>query len=123
MIRVTAGRFDATDVFLKKLKKGIDRKILMKYGEMGVKALENATPIRSGKTAHSWSYEIVPTSTGCSLVWNNSNINKGMNVAILIQYGHGTRSGTYVEGIDYINPAMKPVFNSMATELGKEVFR
>lgn len=97
------------------------RKILNDYGKQGVEALASATPKRTGKTAASWSYEISKTSTGWTVTWNNSNINKGVNIAIIIQYGHGTGTGAYVQGIDYINPAIRPVFESMASEVWREV--
>ena len=91
------------------------------YGERGVKALERATPIDSGETASSWSYEISEGNGGLSIYWKNSNVNDGVNIAIILQYGHGTRNGGYVEGIDYINPAIRPIFAQMAEEAWKEV--
>lgn len=97
------------------------RKILNNCGKQGVEALTSATPKRTGKTAASWSYEISKTSTGWAVTWNNSNINKGVNIAIIIQYGHGTGTGAYVQGIDYINPAIRPVFENMASEVWREV--
>lgn len=97
------------------------RKILNDYGKQGVEALASATPKKTGKTAASWSYEISKTSTGWTVTWNNSNINKGVNIAIIIQYGHGTGTGAYVQGIDYINPAIRPVFENMASEVWREV--
>lgn len=97
------------------------RKILNDYGKQGVEALALATPKKTGKTAASWSYEISKTSTGWTVTWNNSNINKGVNIAIIIQYGHGTGTGAYVQGIDYINPAIRPVFENMASEVWREV--
>ena len=87
---------------------------LNRYGEKGVAALREATPKRTGKTADSWSYEIIENDDEIKIVWNNSNYNKWAQVAVLIQYGHGTRNGGYVEGIDYINPAMRSVFQNIA---------
>ena len=87
---------------------------LNNYGQKGVDALQAATPKRTGKTADSWSYEIIEEGDQIKIVWNNSNYNKWAQVAVLIQYGHGTRNGGYVEGIDYINPAMKSVFQDIA---------
>lgn len=87
---------------------------LDKYGQKGVAALQEATPKRTGKTSESWSYEIIEEKDQIKIVWNNSNYNKWAQVAVLIQYGHGTRNGGYVEGIDYINPAMRSVFQDIA---------
>lgn len=115
------GNFSKTYKFLNKAKKvGLTEK-LKKYGEMGVDALRDATPKRTGKTAEAWSYEIHSTSEGVSIDWTNTNVNKGLHIAVLIQYGHGVRGGGYVQGIDYINPAMKPVFEKIAEDLWKEV--
>lgn len=97
------------------------RKKMEKYGEKGVEALTAATPVRSGKTSQSWTYRIEETENGLSIFWCNSNFNKYVNIAMLIQYGHGTRNGGYVTGIDYINPALKPIFEKMAHEAWKEV--
>lgn len=94
---------------------------LAKYGEKGVQVLAAATPNESGKTAESWSYEIVESDGGLSIYWRNSHVNKGVNIAIILQYGHGTRNGGYVEGKDYINPAIQPIFDAMADEAWKEV--
>ena len=99
------------------------RPILEKYGKRGVEALKEATPKDSGKTADSWVYEIVKDERGnYQIVWSNTNVVDGWaNVAVLIQYGHATRGGAYVKGIDYINPAMRPVFEKMAQEVWMEV--
>lgn len=95
--------------------------LLTLYGQAGVEALSAATPKDSGETAGSWSYEIVQKSTGVAIVWSNSNMNDGANIAVLLQYGHGTRNGGYVQGVDYINPALKPIFERIANEAWKEV--
>lgn len=95
--------------------------ILKKYGEQGVKALSEATPKDTGKTAASWSYKISNTSKGFKLDWTNSNTNQGVNIALIIQYGHGTSTGAYVQGRDYINPALKPIFDEIANAVWKEV--
>lgn len=122
MIRVHhKGDFKNTEKFLEKAKKGDFFKDLNKYGEMGVKALSEATPVRTGKTADSWDYEIEQSSESVHIYWTNSNENSGVNVAVLIQYGHGTGTGGYVQGIDYINPALKPVFDEIAEKVWKEV--
>ncbi len=115
------GNFQKTDKFLKKAADSRYLSILEKYGNMGVSALAAATPVESGKTASSWSYEIHTSKSGAEIVWNNSNINKGVNIAIILQYGHGTGTGGYVQGRDYINPALKPIFDKLAEELWREV--
>ena len=91
------------------------------YGRAGVKALESATPELSGQTARSWSYEIVRKNGSVEIVWKNSNIVNGVNIAIILQYGHGTRNGGYVQGRDYINKAIQPIFDQIAESAWKEV--
>lgn len=91
------------------------------YGREGVEALRKATPVDSGETASSWSYSIERTKEAMKLLFHNSNIQNGYNVAILIQYGHATMSGSYVEGIDYINPALEPIFQEIDAKINKEV--
>ena len=88
---------------------------------MALKALAEATPKDSGETAKKWIYEIVETEGRLSVFWRNTNVNNGVNIAIILQYGHGTRNGGWVEGIDYINPAIQPIFREMADEAWKEV--
>lgn len=83
------------------------------YGQMGVDALQNSTPVDSGLTAMSWDYKIEKVSNGVRLSWFNTNVQNGYNIALLIQYGHGTTSGGYVSGRDYINPALKPIFDDI----------
>lgn len=117
------GDFRKTDRFLKKLGNGDYLKGFQRFGEAGVKALQEATPKDTGLTALSWSYSIEKTKNGLGISWNNSNINDGVNIAIIIQYGHGTSSGYYVEGVDYINPALKPVFDALAKDAWEEVTR
>ncbi len=90
---------------------------------MGVDALSAATPVDTGLTASSWGYEIHSSGATSSIVWTNSNVNDGIPIAILIQYGHGTRSGAYVQGRDFINPAMRSVFDNIANAVWKEVTR
>lgn len=115
------GDFKKTEKFLKKSLGKDYRKVLDRYGDYGVKALSAATPVESGITASSWSYEIVQKDSFISIVWKNSNIQKGVNIAVILQYGHGTRNGGYVEGRDYINPALRPIFDSLADAAWKEV--
>lgn len=122
MITLTSkGNFRKTEKFLNSMKSEKYFKILDRYGKLGVQALSNATPVDSGKTAASWNYEIKSYEGGRAIYWTNSNINKNVNIAIILQYGHGTRNGGYVVGRDYINPAMRPVFDEMAEEVWREV--
>jgi hypothetical protein len=91
------------------------------FGEQGVVALANATPIDSGRTADSWYFRTEKTRGGYSISWHNDNVNDGQPIAILIQYGHGTGTGGYVQGRDYINPAIRPVFDKIAEDVWKAV--
>lgn len=97
--------------------------IMNKFGKEGVSALAAATPSRSGLTSKSWNYEVTRKGNNWKITWTNSNVNKGANIAVLIQYGHGTRNGGYVVGRDYINPAIRPVFDKIAQKAWKEVTR
>lgn len=115
------GNFKNTESFFRKVSEARYLRILEKYGREGVEALASATPVRTGKTAASWSYEIAQTSGGYSITWNNSNVNNGVNIALILQYGHGTGTGGYVEGIDYINPALRPIFDNIADSAWKEI--
>ena len=122
MIKVTvSGDFSRTRGFLERIKEIFKRGVFDKYGQLGVEALAAATPKRTGKTAASWYYKIKRSNGAVTIEWCNSNTNKGENIAVLIQYGHSTRQGAYVRGRDYINPAMKEVFNQIASDLWKEV--
>jgi len=94
---------------------------LNKYGRKGVEALSESTPKDTGDTASRWSYEIEFTSEGANLYWKNSNINDGVSIALILQYGHGTGTGGYVQGRDYINPALHPIFDQIAESAWKEV--
>ena len=117
-----SGDFKKTENLLEKIASfGDDKYVLKKYGKKGVDALESATPVDSGKTASSWSYSISEGDGSISVDWENSNVNKGLNIAVLLQYGHGTRNGGYVEGRDYINPAMQPIFDKFADAAWKEI--
>ena len=117
------GNFKKTDRFLGKLVGFYYSHKLRHYGELGVQALQAATPKDTGKTAESWSYEIVEEEDRTAMYWRNSNVVDGVPIAIILQYGHGTRNGGFVEGIDYINPTIKPIFEKMANEAWKEVVR
>lgn len=115
------GNFNKTEKFLKKMKSSELQDILERYGQIGVDALSRATPVDSGTTAASWSYEIDRSNSGIAIYFVNSHENKGVNIAIILQYGHGTGTGGYVQGRDYINPAIKPVFDQMSSDLWKMV--
>ena len=115
------GDFSRTTNFLKKAEKVSLMSTLDKYGRRGVAALSSATPIETGKTANSWYYEIVKSNGSITLRFNNSNIQNGVPIAIILQLGHGTRNGGWVEGRDYINPAIQPIFDEISTDLWKEV--
>ena len=115
------GDFSKTEKFLNNISKKLYYRNLQKYAEQGVAALASATPIDSGTTANSWDYEIRQTKNSVSIYWTNSNVNKGVPIAVIIQYGHGTRNGGYVQGRDYINPAMRPIFDKIAENVWKEV--
>jgi hypothetical protein len=94
---------------------------LSKYGPIGVAALSGATPVDSGLASQSWYYEIVDRPGYFAIHWLNSDVERGFHVAVAIQYGHATRSGTHIEGRDYINPAMRPIFDQMVNDMWKEV--
>lgn len=115
------GDFSKLTNFLNKSKKVVNLGTLDKYGREGVAALASATPVDSGKTAESWSYEIIHENGMSTINFRNSNINQGVPIAIILQYGHGTGTGGWVEGRDYINPAIQPVFDKLADEAWREV--
>lgn len=115
------GDFEKTTNFLIKMSKRQFLKRLDAYGQMGVNALKAATPVRTGKTASSWAYEIRQNGSDISLVWTNSNESRGVPIVFYIQYGHGTKSGRYVQGYDFINPAIKPVFDQIKKDIWGEV--
>lgn len=115
------GDFSKTMNFLENAKRAIRIRDLERYGMKGVEALKSATPIDSGLTAESWYYEIKKTSSSATITFKNSNIQNGVPIAIILQYGHATRNGGWVEGRDYINPAIQPVFDELAKSAWKEV--
>lgn len=118
------GNLSKLNTFFEKCKSIPHLSILDKYGREGVRALSSATPRDTGKTADSWKYEIVRTKDSVSISFINTNItDEGVPIAILLQMGHGTRNGGYVKGIDYINPALKPVFERLADEAWEEVIK
>lgn len=115
------GDFSKLTSFLEKAKEAVRIGDLDKYGREGVAALSSATPVRTGLTANSWYYEIEHQNGSVSITFNNSNVNKGVPIAIILQYGHGTRNGGWVRGKDYINPAIQPIFDRIAKEAWEEV--
>lgn len=115
------GDFSRVTRYLEKAKKGASLDILDKYGRDGVAALASATPVESGLTASSWYYEIERNKDGAAIYYCNSNINENVPIAIILQYGHGTGTGGWVQGRDYINPAIQPIFDSLAEEAWREV--
>lgn len=122
MIKVKSnGDFSKTISFMNKAKKTVNLRGIEKYAQEGVNALKAATPHDTGKTASSWSYEIKRTNNSITINFNNSNIVNGVPIAIILQYGHGTRNGGYVKGRDYINPAIQPIFDKLTNDAWKEV--
>ena len=117
------GSFSNTDKFLRNVSKLDIASKLDAYAAEGVRALSAATPMDSGKTSSSWGYKIDINDYSITITWTNSNTNQGVPIAILIQYGHGTGTGGYVEGIDYINPALKPIIERMVESIWGEVIR
>ena len=115
------GDFSKLTRFLEKARNAVRIGILDKYGREGVAALASATPVESGKTASSWYYEIEHKNGSATINFLNSNINDGVPIAIILQYGHGTGTGGWVEGRDYINPAIQPIFDKLANEAWREV--
>lgn len=115
------GSFKNTEKFFKTIGGGDYFKGLDYYAQAGVDALQKSTPRDTGKTAESWSYSIDKTKSGVTISWNNSNINDGVNIALIIQYGHAMPSGYYIEGVDYINPALQPLFELMGKKVWEEV--
>lgn len=115
------GEFKDTQKWLKEMSNKSYIKQLDQYGRRGVDSLSAATPSDTGTTAASWSYDIQETSSGVTINWYNSNINDGVNIAIIIQYGHGTGTGGYVQGRDYINPALQPLFDQMSEAVRRVV--
>ena len=115
------GDFSKLTRFLERAKESVKIGDLDKYGREGVAALSSATPIDSGKTANSWSYEITNKDGSVTIIFNNSNIQNGVPIAIILQYGHGTRNGGWVQGRDYINPAIQPVFDEIVDKAWREV--
>lgn len=122
MIRInSSGSFKKTLTFLNKLQNGELYKNLDRFGQMGVDALASATPVRTGETANAWGYRVVQGRSKSGIVWFNNNVVNGVNIAVILQYGHGTGTGGYVEGYDYINPAIRPIFDKIANDVWREL--
>lgn len=117
----SSGDFGKTEKFLKAMQKLNVDKIVAGAAQKGVVALSKATPHATGLAANSWSYEIKKTASSIEIGWKNSDVESGFPVALMIQYGHGTGTGGYIQGIDYINPAMRPIFDEIAETVWKAV--
>ena len=117
------GSLSKTAQFLERAKHAVRITDLDRFGREGVAALASATPVDSGLTASSWYYEITYTKSGAKIEFKNSNIQNGVPIAIILQYGHGTGTGGWVEGRDYINPAIQPIFDRLVDEAWREVTR
>ena len=115
------GSFKNLTMFLERAQKTFDVSSLDKYGQQGVAALASATPVETGKTASSWYYEIIRSKGSVSISFFNSNIQNGVPIAVILQYGHGTGTGGWVQGRDYINPAIQPIFDQIANDAWREV--
>ena len=115
------GDFSKATRYFERLRETAKLGVLDKYGREGVAALSSATPVETGLTANSWTYKIQLSESSASIEFHNSNINNGVPIAIILQYGHGTGTGGWVEGRDYINPAIRPVFDKIVEDLWKEV--
>lgn len=115
------GDFSKLTKYLNKVSKAADIRNLDKYGQRGVAALSSATPKDTGLTASSWSYEVVQNKQSISIEFHNTNIQNGIPIAIILQYGHATKNGGWIEGRDYINPAIQPIFDEIVAEAWKEV--
>lgn len=119
----TEGSFKKFLMFLKRLENGEFYKILDHYGQLGVEALRDRTPVYTGRAASSWFYEVDIDDKQASITWCNSDIEHGSNVIMLLEYGHGTRRGGYIDGIDIVDPALEPVLTQMIDDVWKEVER
>lgn len=115
------GEYRRTRKFLDNLKQLRIIEILNKYGELGVKALQAATPEDTGRTSSMWNYEIAKDDEGYVIYFTNDNFNEGVNIAIILQYGHATGTGGYFSGVDYINPTMAPIFEQLTGDAWNEV--
>ena len=119
--RSSSGSFAKTTKFLETLQSGKIFHNLEHYGRVGVDALSRATPLETGKAANSWTYQVTRSKGRVSIFWVNTNVEGGVNVAVILQYGHGTGTGGYVQGRDYINPAIRPVFDKILDDVWRQV--
>ncbi len=115
------GDFSQSLTFMNNVKTATQLKDLDRYGQRGVTALKSATPVDTSKTANSWYYKVENTTTSIKISFHNSNIQNGVPIAIILQYGHATRNGGFINGRDYINPAIQPIFDDMLNSLWKEI--
>ena len=115
------GDFAKLTRYLESVKKTVNLRDLDKYGQEGVAALSSATPVESGKTAASWFYEITKNNESIQITFHNSNIQNGVPIAIILHYGHGTRNGGWVQGRDYINASIQPIFDKITNDAWREV--
>lgn len=115
------GSFKNLENFLDKSQSANFRRVLEKYADRGVVALREATPVDTGLTKESWGYAISSTKKGSTITWTNRNVVDGTSIALILQYGHATRNGGYVAGRDYINPAIRPIFDQMSKDIMREV--
>lgn len=122
MISATShGSFDKTNKFLQTMKSETIFNALDRYGRMGVDALSRATPVDTGETAQSWGYQVAHKKGFHSISWFNTHEEDGVNIAVIIQYGHGTGTGGFIHGIDYINPAIRPIFDKIVDDIWRQV--
>lgn len=117
----SSGSFAKTEAFLAKMRRGDILKTLDAYARVGVEALQSSTPIDSGETSQLWGYEISVRGKVTTITWTNTHVVDGVNIAVILQYGHGTGTGGYIQGVDYINPALRPTFNKIADQVWKAV--
>ena len=119
----STGSFDKTTKFLNSMTRinSTVTSLMHECGQQGVNALADHTPTSSGRTAHSWGYQVESSAKGCSITWTNSDVEGGFPVAIMLQYGYATGTGGYVQGRDYINPAIRPIFDQIADKIWKAV--
>ena len=117
----TKGDWGKTYSYLKRLQSNKAFAIMEKYGQQGVTALAAATPVETSETANSWTYEVVRKKGYFAIHWHNTHVEDGIPIAVILQYGHGTGTGGYVQGRDYIMPAIQPIFDAMVNEIWREV--
>jgi hypothetical protein len=117
----SSGSFNKTTKFLTRLEKGDIFESLDRFGRLGVNALARATPVETGLASESWGYQINRTKTRTSISWFNTDVEGGVNIAVILQYGHGTGTGGWVEGRDYINPAIRPIFDQILDDVWRQV--